>query len=58
VKDIGLVAIGEDRWQVRIGGAAGGNVREADVLCTACSRAEALRAATTFLQYYRENAEF
>jgi nitrite reductase (NADH) large subunit len=58
VKDVGLVAIGEDRWQVRIGGAAGGNVREADVLCTAPSRAEALRAATTFLQYYRENAEF
>jgi nitrite reductase [NAD(P)H] large subunit len=58
VKDIGLVAVGEDRWQVRIGGAAGGNVREADVLCTASSRAEALRAATTFLQYYRENAEF
>jgi nitrite reductase [NAD(P)H] large subunit len=58
VKDVGLVAIGEDRWQVRIGGAAGGNVREADVLCTASSRAEALRAATTFLQYYRENAEF
>jgi nitrite reductase (NADH) large subunit len=58
VKDIGLVAVGDDRWQVRIGGAAGGNVREADVLCTADSRAEALRAATTFLQYYRENADF
>jgi nitrite reductase [NAD(P)H] large subunit len=58
VKDIGLVAVGDGRWQVRIGGAAGGNVREADVLCTATSRAEALRAATTFLQYYRENADF
>jgi nitrite reductase (NADH) large subunit len=58
VKDIGLVAVGEGRWQVRVGGAAGGNVREADVLCTADSRAEALRVATTFLQFYRENAEF
>jgi nitrite reductase (NADH) large subunit len=58
IKDIGLVAIGEGRWQVRIGGAAGGNVREADVLCVADSRAEALRVATTFLQFYRENAEF
>jgi nitrite reductase (NADH) large subunit len=58
VKDIGLVAIGEGRWQVRIGGAAGGNVREADVLCTVDSRREALRVATTFLQFYRENAEF
>jgi nitrite reductase (NADH) large subunit len=58
IKDIGLVAVGDDRWQVRIGGAAGGNVREADILCTAGSRAEALRVATTFLQYYRENAAF
>jgi nitrite reductase (NADH) large subunit len=58
VKDIGLVAVGEGRWQVRVGGAAGGNVREADVLCTVDSRAEALRVATTFLQYYREHAEF
>jgi nitrite reductase (NADH) large subunit len=58
VKDIGLVAIGEGRWQVRVGGAAGGNVREADILCTADSRAEALRVATTFLQFYRENADF
>jgi nitrite reductase (NADH) large subunit len=58
VKDVGLVAVGEGRWQVRVGGAAGGNVREADVLCTVDSRAEALRVATTFLQYYREHAEF
>ena len=58
IKDIGLVAVGDDQWQVRIGGAAGGNVREADVLCTVDSRAEALRVSTTFLQYYRENADF
>ncbi|MBI5106382.1 MAG: NAD(P)/FAD-dependent oxidoreductase, partial [Solirubrobacterales bacterium] len=58
IKDIGLVAVGEGRWQVRVGGAAGGNVREADVLTTADGRAEALRVATTFLQLYRENAEF
>jgi nitrite reductase (NADH) large subunit len=58
IKDIGLVAVGDDRWQVRVGGAAGGNVREADVLCTVDSRAEALRVTTTFLQYYRENADF
>jgi nitrite reductase (NADH) large subunit len=58
IKDIGVVAVGEDKWQVRIGGAAGGNVREADVLCTVDSRAEAMRVSTTFLQYYRENADF
>ncbi|MDQ3849847.1 MAG: nitrite reductase large subunit NirB, partial [Actinomycetota bacterium] len=57
VKDIGCVAV-EGGWQVRVGGAAGGNVREADVLATVETRAEALRVATTFLQYYRENAEY
>jgi nitrite reductase (NADH) large subunit len=57
VKDIGCVAV-EGGWQVRAGGAAGGNVREADVLATVDTRAEALRVATTFLQYYRENADY
>jgi nitrite reductase (NADH) large subunit len=57
VKDIGVVAV-EGGWQVRIGGAAGGNVREADILCTVATRGEALRVCTTFLQYYRENADY
>jgi len=57
VKDIGCVAV-EGGWQVRAGGAAGGNVREADIIATVQTRAEALRVATTFLQYYRENAEY
>jgi nitrite reductase (NADH) large subunit len=57
VKDIGCVAV-EGGWQVRAGGAAGGNVREGDIIATVETRAEALRVATTFLQYYRENAEY
>ncbi|MGH2919612.1 MAG: nitrite reductase large subunit NirB, partial [Solirubrobacteraceae bacterium] len=57
VKDIGCVAV-EGGWQVRAGGAAGGNVREADIIATVETRAEALRVATTFLQYYRENADY
>jgi nitrite reductase (NADH) large subunit len=57
VKDIGVVAL-EGAWQVRVGGAAGGGVREGDVLCTVNTRAEALRATTAFLQYYREHAEY
>jgi nitrite reductase (NADH) large subunit len=57
IKDIGCVAV-EGGWQVRAGGAAGGNVREADILATVPTRAEALRVATTFLQYYRENADY
>ena len=57
VKDIGCVAV-EGGWQVRAGGAAGGNVREGDILATVETRAEALRVATTFLQFYRENADY
>jgi nitrite reductase (NADH) large subunit len=57
VKDIGCVAV-EGGWQVRVGGAAGGTVREADLLATVESPEEALRLATVFLQYYRENADY
>jgi nitrite reductase (NADH) large subunit len=57
VKDIGAVAV-EGGWQVRVGGAAGGTVREADVLCTVETADEALEIATTFMQYYRENGIF
>jgi nitrite reductase (NADH) large subunit len=57
VKDIGVVAV-EGGWQVRVGGAAGATVREGDVLATVETRAQALRASTAFLQYYRENAEY
>jgi nitrite reductase (NADH) large subunit len=57
VKDIGVVAV-EGGWQVRVGGAAGATVREGDVLATVATRAEALRASTAFLQFYRENADY
>ncbi|MEA2297926.1 MAG: nitrite reductase large subunit [Solirubrobacteraceae bacterium] len=57
VKDIGVVGV-EGGWQVRIGGAAGGSVREADILCTVETAAEALRVTSAFLQYYRENADY
>jgi nitrite reductase [NAD(P)H] large subunit len=57
VKDIGVVAV-EGGWQVRIGGAAGAGVREADILATVETKAEAMRITTVFLQYYRENADY
>jgi nitrite reductase (NADH) large subunit len=57
VKDIGVVAV-EGGWQVRVGGAAGGTVREADVLCTVDTEDEVMEVATTFMQYYRENGIF
>jgi nitrite reductase (NADH) large subunit len=57
VKDIGIVAV-EGGWQVRVGGGAGGTVREADVLSTVAEAEEAKAVASAFLQYYRENADY
>ncbi|HKZ14056.1 MAG TPA: nitrite reductase large subunit NirB [Solirubrobacterales bacterium] len=57
VKDIGIVAI-EGGWQVRVGGAAGSCVREADILATVETADEVIRLATVVLQYYRENADY
>lgn len=56
-KDIGLIAV-EGGWQLRVGGAAGASVREGDVLETFETKAQAMRASTVFLQYYREHGEY
>ncbi len=58
VKDVGLVAIEGDRWQIYVGGAAGATIRKGDVLATVDSHEEALRITGRFLQYYRENANW
>lgn len=57
VKDIGVVCV-EGGWQLRIGGAAGATVREADTLTTVKTHDEVVQVATAVLQYYRENAEY
>ena len=57
VKDIGLVGQ-EGSWQVVVGGAAGKNVRKADLLITVETTEQALEAALLFFQYYRENANY
>jgi nitrite reductase (NADH) large subunit len=58
VKDVGLVAVGDDRWDVYIGGAAGASVRKGDLLATVTGRAAALALTGRFMQYYRENANW
>ena len=58
VKDLGIVAVGDDRWDIHIGGAAGAGVRKGDVLATVTGRDEAIRLSGVFLQYYRENARW
>jgi nitrite reductase (NADH) large subunit len=58
VKDIGLVAVGDDRWEVYIGGAAGASVRKGDVLASVDGRDAAVRITGLFMQYYRERANW
>jgi nitrite reductase (NADH) large subunit len=58
VKDVGLVAVGDDRWEIYIGGAAGASVRKGDVLATVVGHDEAVRLTGVFMQYYRENAKW
>ena len=57
VKDIGLIGV-EGGWQVVVGGAAGKNVRKADLLTTVETTEQALEAAELFFQYYRESANY
>ena len=58
VKDVGAVAIGDGRWEIYIGGAAGAHIRKGDLLCTVNSEAEVMLYTGRFMQYYRENAKY
>ncbi len=57
-KDLGVVAIGDGRWEVYVGGAAGSRVRKGDVLCVVDSHMEVLAYMERFMQYYREHAKY
>ncbi|MFC3964385.1 nitrite reductase large subunit NirB [Nocardia jiangsuensis] len=57
-KDLGVVAIGDGRWEIYVGGAAGAHVRKGDLLATVDSAAEVMTVTGRFLQYYRENASW
>ncbi len=58
VKDLGMVAIGDGKWEIYVGGAAGAHIRKGDVLAVADSEEEALKISDRFFQYYRENAKW
>ncbi len=58
VKDVGLVAIGDNKWEIYIGGAAGAHIRKGDVLCVVEGEEAAIQIAGRFMQYYRENAKW
>ncbi len=57
-KDLGVVAIDGDRWEIYVGGAAGAHVRKGDLLATVDSPDEVMTLTGRFLQYYRENANW
>jgi nitrite reductase (NADH) large subunit len=58
VKDVGVVAVGNGRWEVYVGGAAGATVRKGDLLATVDSPEAVITLAGRFVQYYRENANW
>jgi nitrite reductase (NADH) large subunit len=58
VKDIGAVAIEGGRWEIYIGGAAGGSVRKGDLLCTVDTHDDVLLYTGRFIQYYREHGKY
>ncbi|MFZ2240244.1 MAG: nitrite reductase large subunit NirB [Gordonia amarae] len=57
-KDFGVVAIGEGKWEIYVGGAAGAHIRKGDVLATVDSPEEVIRLCGLFIQYYREQAKW
>ena len=58
VKDVGAVAIGNDKWEIYVGGAAGSAVRKGDVLCTVDGEDAVMKITGRFMQWYRENAKY
>ena len=58
VKDVGVVAVGNGKWEVYVGGAAGASVRKGDLLATVDSTEAVVQLTGRFMQYYRENANW
>ncbi|SOE03398.1 nitrite reductase large subunit NirB [Blastococcus haudaquaticus] len=58
VKDVGVVAVGNGKWEVYVGGAAGATIRKGDLLATVDSPEAVITLAGRFMQYYRENANW
>jgi nitrite reductase (NADH) large subunit len=58
VKDLGAVAIEGGKWEIYLGGAAGGSVRKGDLLCTVTTHDEVLLYMGRFMQYYREHGKY
>ena len=57
-KDFGVVSVGDGKWEIYIGGAAGAHIRKGDLLATVESGEAVLNLASRFIQYYRENGKW
>jgi nitrite reductase (NADH) large subunit len=57
-KDLGVVAVGDGRWEIYVGGAAGAHIRKGDLLATVDNPDTVITLTGRFLQYYRENANW
>ncbi|MFC8312655.1 nitrite reductase large subunit NirB [Gordonia sp. NPDC057258] len=57
-KDFGVVAIGDGKWEIYVGGAAGAHIRKGDLLATVNSADEVIRLCGIFIQYYREQGKW
>ncbi len=58
IKDIGVVAIGEGKWEILVGGAGGAHVRKGDLLCTVVGEDAVMQVLGRFMQFYREDAKY
>ena len=52
------MAIGDDKWEIYVGGAGGSHVRKGDLLCTVEGHDAVMRIAGRFMQFYREDAKY
>ena len=57
-KDVGVVAVGDGRWEIYVGGAAGAHIRKGDLLVAVDDPETVVTLTGRFLQYYRENANW
>jgi nitrite reductase (NADH) large subunit len=57
-KDLGVVAVGDGRWEIYVGGAAGAHIRKGDLLANVDNPDTVITLTGRFLQYYRENANW
>ncbi|EME22203.1 nitrite reductase (NAD(P)H) large subunit [Rhodococcus triatomae BKS 15-14] len=57
-KDLGVVAVGDGRWEIYVGGAAGAHIRKGDLLATVDSGEAVIALAGRFIQHYREDAKW